>query len=155
MVRVWEIQKRGVLHVHPVFAYSTMEEKRSADRYLEHLAALRGRYGFGYVERKQRVREPRAAAAYLSSYFISGKGRKVSLEESVQSNWMPRSIIHVSAKLTKLSRVTMRSLRLRRYAWHLWRSITDQVFVTALTVGEVWWGLSEGWSLAEIAVEFL
>ena len=154
LTRVWEIQKRGLLHVHPVFAYSTLEEKRGADRYLEHLAALRGRYGFGYVERKQRVREPRAAAAYLSSYFISGKGHKVSLEESVQSNWMPRSIIHISTQLTTRSRVTMRSLRLRRYAWHLWGSIIDQAIATPITVDEIWWGLCEGWTLAEIAAEF-
>lgn len=138
LVRVWEMQKRGVLHVHPVFAYSTLEEKRSADRYLEHLAALRASYGFGYVERKQRVREPRAAAAYLSSYFISGKGRKVSLEESVQSNWMPRSIIHVSAKLTQRSRVTMRSLRLKRFIWRELPSALDLLRYLGITVQDVY-----------------
>ena len=138
LVRVWEIQKRGVLHVHPVFAYSTLEEKRSADRYLEHLAALRANYGFGYVERKQRVREPRAAAAYLSSYFISGKGRKVSLEESVQSNWMPRSIVHVSAKLTQRSRVTMRSLRLKRFIWRELPTALDLARCLGITVQDVY-----------------
>ena len=76
LVRVWELQKRGLLHAHPVLAYSTLAEKRGADRYLEHLDAMRSHYGFGYVERKHQVREPRAAAAYLSSYFISGKGKK-------------------------------------------------------------------------------
>jgi len=126
LVRVWEQQKRGVLHAHPVLAYSTLEEKRAADRYVEHLAELRDRWGFGYVERKQRVREPRAAAAYLSSYFVNGKGKKATLEESVRSNWMPRSIIHVSTELTKRSRCTMRALRLRRYEWVLTRRLEAQ-----------------------------
>jgi hypothetical protein len=121
LVRVWELQKRGLLHVHPVLAYSTIEERRAADRYIEHLASLRERFGFGYVERKRRVRDPRAAAAYLSSYFVNGKGHKASLEESVLSNWMPRSIVHVSIRLTVGSGVTMRSLRLKRFAWIVWR----------------------------------
>jgi hypothetical protein len=118
LVRVWEMQKRGLLHVHPVLAYSTVEEKRSADLYVAHLDAIRRRYGFGYVERKRRVREPRAAAAYLSSYFVTGKGRKVSLQESVQSNRMPRSIIHVSVRLSQRSGITMRTLRIKRHLFH-------------------------------------
>jgi hypothetical protein len=123
VVRVWELQKRGVLHVHPVLAYSTFSERAAANEYLLQLDQLRRRYDFGYVERKRQVREPRAAAAYLSSYFVNGKGRKASLEESVSSNAMPRSIIHVSVRLTQASRVTMRSLRLKRYRWVLWRQI--------------------------------
>lgn len=119
LVRVWEMQKRGLLHAHPVLAYSTLSEKAAADRYVEHLDDLRHRWGFGYIERKQRVREPRAAAAYLSSYFINGKGHKASLEESVRSQWLPRSVIHVSVELTKRSGCTMRALRLRRYEWVL------------------------------------
>ena len=117
LVRVWELQKRGVLHVHPVLAYSTLEERRAADRYIEHLDSLRERHGFGFIERRRRVREPRAAAAYLSAYFVSGKGTKASLEESVQADAMPRSIIHVSQELTRASGCTMRTLRARRYYW--------------------------------------
>ena len=119
LVRVWEMQKRGVLHVHPVLAFSTPAEKRAAQRYVEHLDSLRRQYGFGFVERKQRCSEPRAAAAYLSSYFVRGKGGKATLEQSVRSNRMPRSIVHVSVLLTGISGVTMRSLRMRRYLW--WR----------------------------------
>jgi hypothetical protein len=156
LVRVWEIQKRGLLHTHPVLAYSTPREKASADRYLEVLDALRHQYGFGYVERKHRVREPQAAAAYLSSYFIAGKGSKISLEESVQSNWMPRSIIHVSVELTRQSEVTMRNLRLRRYAWVLWRQLPDSLLIgTAIDPGEVYLGLREGQTLWEVVTSYL
>jgi hypothetical protein len=90
---------------------------------IAHLDDLRHRYAFGFIERKRRVREPRAAAAYLSSYFVNGKGRKASLEESVRSNAMPRSISHVSTRLTQASGVTMRNLRLNRYRCVLYRLI--------------------------------
>jgi hypothetical protein len=156
LVRVWEIQKRGLLHAHPVLAYSTPREKTSADRYLEVIDALRRQYGFGYVERKRRVREPRAAAAYLSSYFIAGKGSKISLEESVQSNWMPRSIVHVSKDLTQLSGVTMRTLRLRRYAWVLWRASDPSIWaLTGLEPQDLWYGLREGVTLTELVASAL
>lgn len=117
LVRVFELQKRGLLHVHPVLAYSTPADRRAADRYVHWLVQLAPAYGFGFVERKKRVRDPRTAAAYLSSYFITGKGRKASLEESVQSGEMPFSIIHVSPRLTKSSGCTMRTLRARRFYW--------------------------------------
>lgn len=121
LVRVFELQRRGLLHAHPVLAYSTLSEKRAADHYLKELDRLRAHYGFGYIERKRRVREPRAAAAYLASYFVSGKKDKLTLEQSVRSGQMPRSISHVSHRLTQTSRVTMRALRLRRFAWVLKR----------------------------------
>lgn len=125
LARVWELQKRGVLHVHPVLAYSTPGERRAADRYLEHLDDLRERFRFGFVERKRLVREPSAAAAYLSSYFVTGKKRKLTLQESVQSKAMPHSIIYVSHRLSGHTRVTMRSLRLVRYSWILRRTIAQ------------------------------
>jgi hypothetical protein len=117
LVRVFELQKRGLLHAHPVLAYSIPSERKAADRYVHWLDQLAPHYGFGFVERKKRVRHPRAAAAYLSSYFINGKGRKASLEESVQSGEMPFSIVHVSQRLTKRSGCTMRTLRACRYYW--------------------------------------
>lgn len=157
LVRVWELQKRGLLHVHPVLAYSTLAEKRGADRYLEHLDAMRRHYGFGYVERKHQVREPRAAAAYLSSYFISGKGKKISLEESVQSNWLPRSIIHVSTELTKHSGITMRTLRLRRYAWVVWRNTERSVWSLCggLRAHDLWCAFRQDVTLTELVASAL
>jgi hypothetical protein len=156
LVRVWEMQKRGLLHAHPVLAYSTPRERAAAKRYLELLDELRTRYGFGYIERKHQVRDPRAAAAYLSSYFVTGKGSKVSLQESVQSNWMPRSIIHVSKELTQRSGITMRSLRLRRYAWVLWRASDRGIWsLTGLEPQDLWYGLREGQTLTEMVASAL
>jgi len=76
LARVWEEQRRGVLHVHPVFAFSTPKEKVGARTYMRHLAELAPRYGFGNVERKVRPMEAKAAAAYLSSSSSPGRGGK-------------------------------------------------------------------------------
>lgn len=117
LVRVWELQHRGVLHVHPVLAFTTAIEQRSARRYVQLLAELSPRYGFGFVERKIAPMPAGAAAAYLSSYFIGGRGRKAKLEESVRHAGMPRSIIHVSHRLTGATGCTMRRLRRLRFLY--------------------------------------
>jgi hypothetical protein len=63
----------------------------------------------------------RGAAAYVSSYFVTGKKGKEALQQSVLSTDMPRSIIHVSTKLSKQTGVTMRELRFRRFVWYVAR----------------------------------
>lgn len=121
LARVWEMQHRGVLHVHPVLAFSTPGERRAAARYLEHLAELAPRFGFGFVERRHRVLEAQAAAAYLSAYFCSGRREKLELRESVMHPAMPRSIVHVSSRLTQATGCTMRRLRIKRFLFARWR----------------------------------
>ena len=64
------------------------------------LERLRCRYEFGFVAQHARPMSTSAAAAYLSAYFVAGKGRKVALHESVIAPGMPRSIIWVSPRLT-------------------------------------------------------
>lgn len=117
--RVWELQRRGVLHVHVLTGYSTLAEKAASDAYQAALGRLSARHGFGYVDRKRQVREPQAAAAYLSSYFVAGKKGKLDLRESVASGKMPHSIVYVRPELSQHSGVTMRALRLKRYLWRL------------------------------------
>lgn len=117
IARPWELQRRGVLHVHPLLGYSTPAEKSAADAYQAELVSRASRHGFGYVDRKRQVREPTAAAAYLSSYFVAGRKGKMTLRESVTSGAMPPSIVYVSPVFSQHSGVTMRSLRLKRYLW--------------------------------------
>lgn len=117
LARVWEMQHRGVLHVHPVLAYGTVLERRAADRYLDLVNDLAPRYGFGFTERKRKTMAARAAAAYLSAYFVTGKREKVQLHVSVMAEGMPRSIVHVSNRLTQETGCTMRELRFRRFVW--------------------------------------
>jgi hypothetical protein len=119
LVRVWELQHRGVLHVHPVLAYGSYAERVTADRYFDLVDELAPQYGFGFSDRKESAKPARAAAAYLSAYFVTGKKEKAQLHVSVMSNAMPRSIIHVSTRLTQRTGCTMRELRFRRFVWRL------------------------------------
>lgn len=117
-LRVFELQKRGVLHMHPVFEYGTPSQRAAVDFYFETLVPLAQAYGFG--TQHEAVTMPRMeVAAYLSSYFASGTKAKITLTEAVQSNAMPRSIIHVSTRLTCETGITMRALRARRFHWVL------------------------------------
>ena len=106
--RVWELQGRGVLHVHPVLGYKTAAQMAGARGYLARLAALAPKYGFGFVHSKQRfvkAMPAQNAASYLSSYFVKGRRGKTALWESVQSSAMPKSIIYVATSLTPLDRL--------------------------------------------------
>jgi len=119
LARVFELQRRGVLHVHPVLGFKTPAERHAAHLYAKYLFGLAPRYGFGHTERKLASRSAKRIAAYLSSYFVTGKRGKLSLQDSVMSPEMPRSIIHVSTELTRRTGVTMRELRFRRFVWFL------------------------------------
>jgi hypothetical protein len=120
LTRVWEIQSRGVLHVHPVVGYGTARQMAGARTYLELLAEFAPDYGFGFVERKVKPQDARGAAAYVSAYFVKGAGHKMALWESVTSGAMPKSIIHVSVDLTRETRCTMRNLRWKRTIFAVW-----------------------------------
>jgi hypothetical protein len=120
VARVWEMQTRGVLHVHPVLAYGTARHKTGARFYVARLAELASSYGFGFVERKVKPQPAVNAAAYLSSYFVKGRRGKATLWESARSASMPRSIVHVSVRLTQETGCTMRLLRFARFVWVLW-----------------------------------
>jgi hypothetical protein len=96
-----------------------------ARAYLTRLAELAPSYGFGFVHSESKLVKPmpaQNAAAYLSSYFVKGRRGKLALWESVRSSAMPRSIIYVSTKLTKQTGCTMRTLRLKRALYFLWRA---------------------------------
>lgn len=149
LVRPWELQRRGILHVHPLLGYSTPAERAAADAYQRELAERAARHGFGYVDRKRQVREPRAAAAYLSSYFVAGKKGKMTLREAVTNRSMPLSIVYVRPELSQRSGVTMRTLRLRRYAWYLWRAEIEPAGLQEVSPLDVWAGLVEGKTLAQ------
>ncbi len=120
VARVWEMQMRGVLHVHPVLSLVTARQRAGARCYIGRLAELAPQYGFGFVERKVKPQAAVNAAAYLSAYFVKGRRGKATLWESVRSAAMPRSIVHVSVRLTQETGCTMRLLRLGRYVWVIW-----------------------------------
>lgn len=131
LLRVWEMQRRGLLHAHVTVGCTSPAERIACLVYQQELAARAAAQGFGFVDRKQDVREPSAAAAYLSSYFVSGRKGKLSLTESVRQPDMPPSIIYVAPWLTQRSGLTMRSLRLVRFLYCRigagWQSLLDVV----------------------------
>lgn len=156
IARPWELQRRGILHVHPLLGYSTPAERAAADAYQRELAERAQRHGFGYVDRKRQVRAPSAAAAYLSSYFVAGKKGKMTLRESVTCRSMPHSIVYVNPALSQHSGVTMRSLRLRRYAWRIWRrEIEPRGLDLEVGVNDIWQGLQRGKTLSQIVTSCL
>lgn len=60
---------------------------------------------------------PREAAAYLSSYFLGGRGHKAKLTEAVLNAELPRMPLYVSRRLTRVTKTTMRNKRRQPHAW--------------------------------------
>ena len=121
VMRAWEPQARGAAHVHPVFAVPTPGDVRLATAYFEEVARLAPRHGFGFVGRKrgvsQQIMVADRAAAYLSSYFVSGSGKKATLSENARNPNLPRMLIWLTPALTRQTGVTMRSRRRQRQLW--------------------------------------
>jgi hypothetical protein len=57
------------------------------------------------------------AAAYLSGYFVRGRGEKSTLSENARNPHLPRMLIWVNPGVTRETGVTMRSRRRRRQLW--------------------------------------
>lgn len=113
-----EAQKRGPVHVHYVLGVETALELRAGRAFRRHLERLsrRPRYSFGHVNGKFKKPKPaREAAAYLSSYFLGGRGHKAQLREAVLNPELPRLPLHVSRRLTAVTRTTMRNKRRQRH----------------------------------------
>jgi hypothetical protein len=119
--RVWEKQKRGLAHMHGVLSVSSPAELRWAEAYVDALVDLAPSKGFGFVDGWEKIRHKIKpgieAAAYLSGYFVKGKGRKASLTENVQDPDLPRLLVFISRALTAKTVCTMRNLRLARRLW--------------------------------------
>jgi hypothetical protein len=119
--RAWEKQKRGLAHVHGVIAVGTPAERAWAKAYVEALREMAPRYGFGFVDGWHKVGRKfwpgEQAAAYLSSYFVRGRGHKAPISENVLAGDLPRLVVFVGRALTLQTGCTMRALRNRRKAW--------------------------------------
>jgi hypothetical protein len=115
-----EAQKRGTVHAHFAIGCETALELRAAKAFRRHLErlSLQRRYEFGHVNGKfVKPRPAREAAAYLSSYFVAGRGHKAPLTEAVTNPELPRLPLYVSRRLTKVTRCTMRNKRRQRHSF--------------------------------------
>ena len=128
--RVWEKQKRGLAHLHGVLAVTTPDEFRWAEAYVTALREMAPRYGFGFVDGWEKISRKfwpgDQAGAYLSSYFIHGKGRKAPITENVLAGDLPRLVVFVRRDLTSATGCTMRSLRNARRLWASRQGLIDK-----------------------------
>jgi hypothetical protein len=121
LLRAWEPQKRGAAHVHPVFSVPTPADVVLASAYFAELGRLAPRHGFGFVGRKrgvsERIMAAKRAAAYLSSYFVTGKQDKATLSDNAKDPNLPRLLIWLAPTITRQTGITMRSRRRCRQLW--------------------------------------
>jgi hypothetical protein len=144
LARVKEMQKRGLVHWHPVLLAATPSQRKAVAHYRLRLEQLAAQYGFGYVSQKLKPSAGKAAAAYLSSYFVTGKKEKAKLQDSVREPALRRGrLIWLTPKLTLKTGVTMRELRFRRFVW--------ANYSVMLQVGGKWIGVAR--ALAELQRE--
>ncbi len=118
----WELQSRGVWHLHFVLGMETAVERAWAFEYVAALQALAASKMFGYVDAKP-LKSPQVAekaASYLSKYLAKwNEDGSFEVTETVRT--AGRSLLnYVSRRLTARSGVTMRVLRQVRIAW-AWR----------------------------------
>jgi hypothetical protein len=119
----WELQKRGLWHLHFVVGLETAVERVWAVEYAAAMRELAPRYGFGFVDSKPLRRPERAerVASYLSKYLAKWK-EDGSCEVTETVLVAGRSYVnYVSRNLTAMSGCTMRMLRNVRIAW-AWRA---------------------------------
>jgi len=112
--KVWEVQERGVDHLHLVAPYQTPSERRRVDEYVRALKELGSRYWFGYVDMSVRARDRGgglAAGSYVAKYV--GKATWEATAPHV------RRPMFVGLHLLRRSGVTIRACRHQRYLWVL------------------------------------
>jgi hypothetical protein len=119
--RVWENQKRGLAHLHGVVSVTTPADLAWAKVYVTALQEMAPRYGFGFVDGWDKISRKAwpgdQAGAYLSSYFIRGRGGKAPITENVIAGDLPRLVVVIGRDLTTRTGCTMRDLRPARQLW--------------------------------------
>lgn len=129
LARVWEKQARGLAHLHGVLSVETPGDVAWAKAYLTALREMAPRYGFGFVDGWEKVGRKfwpgEQAGAYLSSYFVRGRGRKAPITENVLAGDLPRLVVFIGRDLSSRSGCTMRSLRSARRLWASRQGVAD------------------------------
>jgi hypothetical protein len=131
--RVWEPQKRGVPHLHVVFGMGSEPEKIAAHVFVDELARLAPAYGFGHVQEERHEMGARDAARYLVGYLLGRSRRKSTIRENIAHPRMPKSLIWLTPNLTRVTKVTMRRLRLAR--WYL-ATLAGRCLITPKLYGQ-------------------
>lgn len=114
---VWAYQERGLLHIHAVFAAETELDRIANRAYVQALKRGGAReWGFGFVDLKESRIGSKGLAAYLAKYVCKeGADGRPELAHTVAHADVPARPVYISRQLTRGTRVTMRTLRLKRY----------------------------------------
>jgi hypothetical protein len=127
----WELQKRGVWHLHIVLGMQTAPEREWARAYVEALRSVGPAKGFGFVDAKplERPQEARRVASYLSKYLAKWQpDGTIVVSETVTA--AGRTLLnYVSRDLTTLTGCTMRALRNARLVWAAREGYIDELRV--------------------------
>ena len=115
----WELQDRGVWHLHFVLGMETAVERVWAFEYSKAMRLLGPAKGFGFIDLHP-LRNPQPATkvgSYLAKYLAKWRADgTLEVSETVKS--AGRTLVnYVSRRLTRSSGCTMRSLRMLRVAW--------------------------------------
>jgi hypothetical protein len=111
--KVWEVQERGLLHLHLVVPFATPRERARAREYVAALDRLRQGHGFGFVQLRERFDGENGgarAAGYCAKYIGKAAGTEMAV----------RRPAFVGSFLTRAVGLTIRLLRWRRYIWQRW-----------------------------------
>jgi hypothetical protein len=134
IARVWQMQARGVLHVHLAASFWTIPEQRWVKAYVAELRRIRTKHGFGYVDFRDRsgkagqpsVMAAEKAAGYLTHYLTTSEQFSDVLRSAVR----PRRPVYVSNRALAITKCTMRNLRRVRFLYWLRRG-ESRVFAEA------------------------
>jgi hypothetical protein len=90
LIRAWELQARGLLHVHFVLGYSTPREKQAADLFAKLLRGMESdaRAFFGFDSGKPM--RPESAGVHVASYFAKKRKGTLTIHDTVESGDVPR-----------------------------------------------------------------
>ncbi len=123
----WELQQRGVWHLHFVVGLETAIERAWAIEYVKAMSELGPRYLFGHVDAKP-MRNPKPAehcAGYIAKY-LTKRQPDGSFEVTETVTAAGRTLLnYVSRKLTGQSGCTMRALRNARLVWAYRKGFID------------------------------
>lgn len=124
----WELQRRGVWHLHFIVGMETAAERVWAFEYAKAIRQLAGSKGFGFVDLLP-LRSPQPAiqvGSYLAKYLAKWReDGTLEISETVKS--AGRTLVnYVSRRLTQSSGCTMRSLRMVRIAWAFRQGLIPQ-----------------------------
>lgn len=112
----WELQKRGVWHLHFVLGLETALERAWAFEYVAAMREVAPRKGFGFVDGRPLRRPERAervASKYLAKWKEDGSCEVTETVLAAGRGYLN----YVSRKLTAKSGCTMRNLRIARVVW--------------------------------------